>query len=390
MATNTRSSRSPGKRSTRYESEAPPDARAAWLKLAKKKKLEIAAELVVSRASELRLAFPSALGIAYGFRTSGEKTGADDHASRRRRAAKRTVDHDDVCVTFMVQEKQKPSSLSAAGSNAMIPSFLLAYCTLGTARKLCAVPTNVECKTNYSIKPHTTRAAILVDDGLSASPTTFERGVITCVVNLPDGTGPYAMGCHHVLALSVLKGSPLPGTPIKTARTSVRLGDAQPGDEICKLSNYRGRLASGGQGFSFDSALGKVSNAAALALVASQGPEAAQDNFGVPGTAKIVTPRGNVNAKLVNVWHGFDLIEYLPAAPQPVQERVVEWAVEPVGAVQAGDSGSPVVRSNDDGLLLGMYIGGDGINRAFMLPAPEILDAKNYGLSGDLTLLSAS
>jgi len=272
----------------------------------------------------------------------------------------------------------------------MIPSFLLAYCTLGKARALCAVPTNVECKTNYSIKPHTTREAILVYDGVSASPTTFQRGVITCVVNLPDGTGPYAMGCHHVLTLSVLKNNPSPGTPIRTARTCVKLGDAQPGDEICTLSKYCGRLAPGGQGFSFDSALGKVTNAAALALVASQGPEAAQDNFGVPQTAKIVTPRGKVNARLISVWHGFDLMEYLPSAPQPVQARVVEWIVDPAGTVQGGDSGSPVVRSNDDGLLLGMYIGGDGISRAFMLPAPEILDGQNYGVGGDLTLVATS
>jgi hypothetical protein len=369
------------KRLTRYEREAPKDAQTAWMKLSKSKRLAVAAELVVSRGPELRLAFPATLGIAYGFRSSGENTGDGNIASRRQRAAKRVVDQSEVCVTFMVSRKKKASSLSQTGRNLTIPSFLLAYCTLGKARKICAVPTNVECKRNYSIKPHTSRKAILVDDGRITPPVAFERGVVTCVVNLPDGSGPYVMGCYHVLAFS------------DTARASIRgsdsrPNDAMPGAEFCKVSRYCGRLVPGGRGFSFDSALGKVTNAEALAAVASQGPSFAQGDSGVPGTAKIVLPDGSVSLRLVNVWHGFDLIQYLPFAPQPVQARVVEWTVESAGAVQKGDSGSPIVRSNDDDFLLGMYIGGDGIRRAFMLPAPEILDGQNYGVPGDLNLVS--
>ena len=68
-------------RPTRYEREAPTDARAAWTKLSKSNRLEIAAEIVVSRGEELRQAFPASIGIAYGFRTSGESTGPDDHRS---------------------------------------------------------------------------------------------------------------------------------------------------------------------------------------------------------------------------------------------------------------------------------------------------------------------
>lgn len=356
------------------------EALSAWGKLSRDEQLRLAAEIVASRGAELRLAYPSILSIAYGFRTSTPRV-------------RRRVHPEEVCVSFLIKTKWAPRE-NARSRKGELPAYLWSYCTIGENRVLCAVPTDIEARKDYRAAPNAETDAssgpavqyVLVQDDAS----TLKRGVLTCEVKIEGDETRYAMGCHHVLALST--STRPPGSPSIRARVFQRPARGVVGDQIGGLSAFRGRLVTPERGYSLDVALAEITDAAAFDAVLNSEPLAgaiasALDLPTLAPRARLITPDGIRILRLVKVWHEFDSITYFATPPQPLHSTVVEWQVERGGSVKGGHSGSPVLHLEAP-ILLGMHIAGfEGQSSAYMLPADELLDLARYGGAGSLSIV---
>lgn len=320
----------------------------AWRRLSRKSQWALASTVAEARERELRLAYPCLVAVGHGFRTT----------NKGQRETTR-----EPCVVFMVEKKRR-----RVAAVKRLPTLLYAYWG-GTGDNkgiLCAVPTDIECGSEYNIQLHGLTEQVCI----SKAPLETQKGVITsAVVNSHKHV--FALSCHHVLGMSLVT-SPV-GRPA-TGAIVARCGSEGFGE----LAQWGGKLVPSTQGLSFDAALARVKNhkiSDLLAAIGNRLPKEPQDDA-IPLFSVVRTPRDDIRLELVEVWTNFDRINYLPSHLQPVQAEIVEWAV--IGGITLpGDSGAPIVKS--DGTLLGMYIAGtDEGDKAFMIPAKFLLMGFNY------------
>ncbi len=351
-------------------------ARAAWKGLSGEEQLAIAKEIVDTRASELCRAYRNVISLSCGFRTRrNKKTGK-----------RRVVRH--VCVTFLVKKKWKPGE--NAGSGEELPTHLFAYCTLrGKRRKgkeskperrLCAVPTDVECASDYHmIRPQAETRGITVtkeSHGLS------ETGAVACALERTSvgSRRLYAVSCRHVFAFSLqIHPTMRLGAGVRVSSTDKHVG---------KTRRHMGKLRNGPLP-SFDAQMAEVDQGDREGLRQALNDllytDIAKNENDIPEAFWIQTP-GGVSTKATNKGFRTNHIISYPIGGNRVLHVLHELLIESQvakGATQNGDSGSPVTSTREGGILLGMHIAGGG-DTAFMIPAWLLFEPRQYRGTGVL------
>jgi hypothetical protein len=333
------------------------DALARFVALDVATKLEIARQLVETRSRELQLAYSDIRHLGIGFRL------------RRRRLEKK--DEREVCVTLLVKQKWKKGTKTAspARRRRVLPRHLFAYHSVAEQAMLCAIPTDVLAQ-----KGIRSRSTIIAVGGGSSV-----TGEICCVVRTPfdDGTV-YALGCHHVAALSRNLNPP-------ADFSEVHLQPRGQGSLIGNLSPYRGLMMSHPPIFSFDAALVSIPNTATamanLQLASKNVPDfgAALSIMPHETEYRIRTDRGDVTAHFTNYFATFggDQVSY--AVPDVVQQEI--YLLQADDRIIGGDSGCPVYEA-DGTTFAGMVIASDIDTETLVavIPAFRLLRAANYGI----------
>lgn len=346
------------------------EAQRAWKRLSVEAQLDVAKEVVDTRAAELCRAHKNVINVSYGYRARQD----------RRTGKKRRVKQ--ICVTFLVRKKWKPSQKK--NSDEELPKYLFAYCFVKGGRKqgkaqmervLCAIPTDVECASDYyQVRPHVGTEKILVSQRKSR---LTETGIITCALKrsaFPDKI--YALSCRHVFALS--------SQMHPKVRFNAAVEVLSSHDLIGKTKRPMGELQDGP---SFDAQLAEVSDTEALqqALKGLNFRNVAEGRSDIPENYWIHSPNGRRRADMKAFLANFP-IDYGRRGIHSVRhELLIESLVTGV-PTQPGDSGSPVSSTENGGVLLGMHIAGGG-SIALMIPAWLLFEAKLYkGIANSETL----
>ena len=348
-----------------------------WYSLPRQQQLELVQELIEARRSELLALSNDIVMLGYGYRTkrvpdqgTGSAAGTPDgkivalsHIYRRQKT-------DEPCVTFMVRRKWDARSDPGRKLKGELPRHLFTYCTLNGVRLLCAVPVDVEDGRHYdNIQLHGNPRV----RATTASSPVYVNGVTCCGVRGPGGLGPmYALGCHHVFAMSEAVTFVPMGISVTLQSDNSLVG---------LLSQYYGIVDD--DGFFLDAALVEsTENNAAFAITEPSIEFWAQRVIELADACSIHTPEGNLDADLVKVWPEFDRIPY-PTLGYVKQRYIVELHVLQ-GVTQKGDSGSPIFNRDGGGIFQGMHIAGDpNTARSYMIPAFELLRAEHYGFGMD-------
>lgn len=219
----------------------------------------------------------------------------------------------------------------------------------------------------------------------SASRPSVAAGVATCAVRRSVDPGTcYLMSCRHVLSMSL----------IDEASTFTDMTVSIVGAELQRAgqpTSVRGGLA--GQSGDFDAQLARLDTPAQAdralhGLSFGRSPPMLQgpaDMAGVTGFW-IATGRRAADGGRRFVWVAdptpeFDFtMEYTlghGVVRQITHTRVFRGRAE--DTLGPGDSGSPAVLTQSGGRLIGMYIGGDGVN-AYVIPSWQLLYPPNFGV----------
>lgn len=333
---------------------------AAFNKLPLRTRRRLAEEAVETRGAELQLAYGDVLNVGFGFRSRGSGDA-------------RTVVTKEPCVTLMVRRKWDGDPESAARKARELPRQLYAYADVSGRRVLVGIPTDIVSQGRYRLHAQAANEVVLARGGRK-----LIKGVVCCVVKDPtDGTKQYALGCHHVFAMSKAL-DPIPN-PVE-----IRFPPNASGDLLGQLTTFAGIMTTGFQ-FSFDAALIDVTGHAAVLNKAVRLPATAvaHSKADMPVNYTIRAPTRNLKAQFTTVWPTFQDIRYQRTAPIVLAE-LHELKVLGGAKTVAGESGSPVF--GVAGKLAGMHIAGAG-DRAFMIPAYQLLRAANYGLASGDTML---
>ncbi|WP_426175975.1 trypsin-like serine protease [Massilia sp. TWR1-2-2] len=267
----------------------------------------------------------------------------------------------EVCIGFLVDKKK-------AGIAKPVPPYITAYVHNGMNRTRYKIPTDVEELGNGV--PH---AMQNLANGISSSATANQalslRGAACCiVVQKKQPTNRFLLGCHHVLALSLLNPQ------LKATDTYIRPRSSP---------NVVGRLYE----YLTMSAFGKPCLDAAIAL-ANPASEIFWNANGVmpryvePGTNRplacaIFTPNGPRAAQFVKEWAN------VPLRYPGCGDVVIEAAYQFLADTAPGDSGSPVMEQN--GTLHGMHFWGDETQRmAFAIPAFMLFRPGRFSIDFEL------
>jgi len=366
------------------------EAEAAWENLPLEHRRRCAAELVLTRARELQLAYPDIIAIGHGFRTRGRE---------RTRGLRKTVAPpgrvtDEPCVVLTVGRKWRRGIVARRGRE--IPAFLWSYVEHEGRPVLCAVPTDVRCGTELKVTPRlwvddnggggngqSGLELIRVTDGVH----TPQKGTFCCAVQRPDSGEIFGLSCHHVLAMSTKThppGTPSPGQ-VTLRSTGARIGEID--------FAWLGRLVRPGIDLSFDAALCQVDAGARGPFRQACGavrPTSVLPPGPCPVDCTVMTAQnGRLRARLVMELSFFNGVGYFPSGDQPIQPRIAEFDIVGGITTAGGDSGCAVLDSSGT-MLVGMHIGGrDGTNRIFVIPAYDLVDGLNWGREGALSVLSA-
>lgn len=334
---------------------------AAFERLPVDTRMALAREAVETRGAELRNAHRDVINVAAGYRS---------RCVRGQRKVEK-----EPCVTFMVPRKwteREKEKMSAARRARELPRELLVYHDVGGARTLCAIPTDIVAATDYrGLKPRADGNGVV----LAVSQNKSIAGTVCAIVRRPDAPSLlYAIGCHHVFAMS--KGiDPVPEEVI------VHFPGSRTAPVLGTLTRFAGIMETAFE-YSFDAALIDVTDAAGPLAAAVVVPKvaAAHGHFDIPRDLTILTPHGTRRATFNNEWPTFSEIKYR-RNPPITQTGLCELKLEGGDRTEEGDSGSPVV--GPGGLLAGMHIASNGGTQAFMIPAYQLLKPFNYGMPGD-------
>lgn len=339
-------------------------------------------EIVETRAAELTLAYRNVVMVTAGYRTRADANG-HEHL------------HPEPCVIFVVRRKwARPVDGPAPQC---LPARLLVHGGSGRARRLYAVPTDVQPADGWIGARVHASACVRLDD---ADPPFRLPGTLTCAVRA-------AVGSQRRLALSAMHVlNPVPAQPLPQG--GVAFSDIGAGGQRRGESSDWGGQVNGSNGSAFDVQLAHVDDPAwfntlydgwslskARPFVRSP---AELDELAATMRFQIVTPDNHPDAPLrprepmlaqFDSWlHGNPPIEYqvrqgghfdrvLLRHRLLFRLRVLADCPLPL----SGDSGSPVMSWWPDGsnVLAGVFIASPSGNRhAWVLPAWEALDRANW------------
>jgi hypothetical protein len=321
-------------------------------RLTRVQQLEVAREVVETRAPELARAYPGVVDISFGY--------------RRRRPSPRGA-YEVVplpSVRFIVRHKWPRGA--ARSRKGAIPERLFAYCSLDGRRQLCAVPTDVEdARAFVGTRPQAGNIRVRWDG-------SNIDGTLTCALRRQDDMGMFALSCRHVLSLSDARHP----EPTWGAAVELRADGAKVGVTRAIAGPLR-RMPDR----SFDAQLMAVENAdairRALAGLHLNGYAAGFED--IPDHYFIRTPRATIPAQKVGFVYDRPIYR-MGGVGYVAHYLLVESA--PDHLTIGGDSGSPVVSEVDGGVLLGMHIAavnnGPGNRFAYMIPAWQLLDPANF------------
>jgi hypothetical protein len=352
-------------------------AKRAFRVLGREAQFLLAQEVVQTRERELRLAYPDLVGIGFGFKTKRTASGRGARLVRT------------PCVIFEVERKRKLAR--ASESVRKLPPLLFAYMGEPGSRRLCAVPTDVKESAAFGKpEPHDGSNSD-IPFGIVVNGKTSEAdgvaGTIACAVTRSSDPGQvYAISCRHVLSRSLIED------PDIRAGCRVDLG-SMPGPLLGKTAKARGVFVSA-PASSFDAQLVRISDKDALSMALAglkfdpddpvlTGPERIPNGFWV------ATPRADSNNRRLKVWVTFidwpkhrAMAYHLPAGDLQVAHTLVIHGVAKDTRLEPGDSGSPAILVNGGGRLIGMYLGGDGLN-AYFIPGWQLFLPRNFGLPSE-------
>lgn len=348
----------------------------SWQALSKREQLATAIEAVATRAEEWKKLYPGVVSLGAGRKLRGRGAGTLT---------------DEVGIAFVVKKKwPRKLANSAKYKDRKIPAFIASHATVQGTRRLCAIPTDVIDRKIYSkVRPHNRYI-------VTGRAPTEVVGVVCCAVTVPGRDGRvYALGCHHVFALSdklwpapqnVDMRGPADVTP--QGGGTFTLNNA--GTSFANLSDVTGSIgwdSSHSWVEVFDAALAEVTDSAAFSPTVT-GPGSGNpvlstySGLSPDDEYSVGTARGQVTGALWGVHIDFDEIAY-DVIRQNVGTPTKAFCVielRTATPLLPGDSGSPVFAS--DGTFVGMHIAGDESTRGFFIPAYELLAMRNYPNAG--------
>lgn len=314
--------------------------------------MEVAREIVETRAAELCKAYKNVVDLSHGMRLRRKAKTGDEQIVRV------------PCVIFMV--KRKWTGENEGTEVQRFPEHLFTYWTIKGNRKLCAVPTDVQAARELAaVRPQARPEKIIIRS--RTVPRKAAAGMIAGSLKRSKKPGKvYALSCRHLFSIS--KGL----HPSASSQLPVnRLGRSSP---FARTTGVRGILSDDFR-YSFDAQLAVVSNRSDLAAVF--------DGLNLVGFARnttelfqnywIIQPGGPVRARFLSFERDLR-IEY-PKVGDVIHRILIRSRVaEPT---QDGASGSPVVVGVRGGRFLGMHIAGAGTT-SMMIPSWELMRPDRY------------
>lgn len=341
----------------------------------------LAQELCDTRAAELTHAYSNLVWMVPGFR---QVTRHGNHHLKNQ-----------VCALFVVRDKGSV----ADGHPQMLPVVLLLYADHGGARKIFAVPTDVQDASLFAgARAHT-------DSGIwvSRPPWRESPGSFTCLVKLTSDEGSLtcALSAQHVLtpfadADSLQMDSQLAMLPRASngdtlaspaLATTLPYGGVLRSDELKDRPSFDVQLAQADAQLFERVALRRfhptrpwVRNMAELVTL-----NAAKANaFQLLTPDNHPRPRGAIPLSLSVMPKGSTVVSIKYTLSR--NGRAVSCAVLHDGLItfkaggadlpSGGDSGSPIVLRHDDGrmTLVGMHIAGNDLGSSWSIPAWQIFN----------------
>ncbi len=332
-------------------------ARNVFLKeLSRADQLRLVQELVETRGAELCRAYRNVIDVAIGYKWKRQKR------TGRRRLVRIPS------VIFVV--KHKWVRASEENEEEMLPTHLFAYWRVRGKRKRCAVPTDVDdASIHAGFKPQA-----LGDQILAKSDGEESLGSVTCAMHRSAfGDRPFAISCRHVFSLSkIFHPDDVLGASVDLASSGLNLGNT---------INVKGRLGDGPR-LSHDAQIAIVKDLEALrqTLGSVKILDWARSEEDVPAEYDVCVVGKRIRAKLRGFFQ--PSIDYsMPRARDVIHESLIFSELE--SRTRMGQSGSPLISSDDRGLLIGMHIAGKFENNlAFghAIPAWHLLDPTRYGI----------
>ncbi|WP_020424807.1 hypothetical protein [Paracidovorax oryzae] len=366
----------------RHPAEEAAIARFACLPVAAQ--MQLAREIVTTRAAELCLAYRNLIMVTAGLR------------SRLGRNGRQEV-HDETCILLVVKRKWRSSIPEARGQ--MLPRHLLTFGDVDGQRVLLAIPTDVQPARWFAGAVARGASAINVED-----PKHRALGTMTCGVRLYGTKSPDVMALS---ALHVLSPFPVINEIAPGAGSSTRSIGA--GAKIGTSSRWGGVLVR--NGVSFDAQLATVTDIkwrpmafAGLSLSAARPYVADRAMFDTMTTTRrfqilapsnhpehLDSPRSPMIAQFVAYIHDELPIDYRARTPAGIatvgirhRELLKLRVMQDCPPPEDGDSGSAVVTWWPDGsmTLVGMFIASPDDETmarvAYVLPAWQLFNLDNW------------
>ena len=153
-----------------------------WDTLARDEQLALLVKLCTARAAEFRRKFDGVLTLGVGYKTQGgQRTEA-------------------LCLAFLVKDKRDKVGRP-------VPETIVAFVERGGRRLRVYVPTDLEELGDGGPHVNANLASGILAVGLP-NPAVKCTGAVCCLVRQIDApSNVYALGCHHVLALSAQRAS---------------------------------------------------------------------------------------------------------------------------------------------------------------------------------------
>lgn len=245
-----------------------------------------------------------------------------------------------VCLGMLVAKKRKQTRRIARP----VPPRVLVWLVRAGKRVRISIPTDVE-----QLGKGTPHAPVNLAQGVRAfnrnNPKQGVPGAACCIVidaNQPADR--FVLGCHHVLALSLLTGG---CAAFNASDVADRAMTTRVGQLFFPL-----RMAPDGQPC-LDGAISMVDPGVPVNWRTPQGIRPTVVDAGVqqPSNCFVFTPNGPLPAAFVKEWANIPL-QYAGCG-----RVVIAGAYQFQAATVSGHSGSPVMSS--DGTLFGMHFWGD-------------------------------
>lgn len=317
--------------STNPQASPLPAAVRRWNELSPEQQLAVVREVCGSKGPALLKRFDGVLAVGAGYKKSAN-------------AVSKTI-----CLGMLVKKKRTRNIPRP------VPERVLISFIRDGKRVRLSIPTDVEELGKG--KPH---ASVNVAQGVRAfnrnNPKQGVPGAACCIVE--DANQPanrFILGCHHVLALSLL-------TTGCTAFNATDVADRGMNTKIGQLYFPLPMIPNGQP--CLDGAIARVDPSISVDWLAAQGvkPIVVEPGIQQPRNCFVFTPSGPLPAIFVKEWTN------VPLPYAKCGTVVIAGAYQFQAATVGGHSGAPVM--TPDGTLFGMHFWGDpSHNLAMAIPA---------------------